>query len=204
MVRLVEDYIKLCNYNPLSMLSPAVGLATMEPIDAVLDRDYSLRSVGSILLSPITFPAGLCLISLELLVDFIFRPLVGMRKLENLVKLARKHNKLTPAKSFDICWSHEAEAYFRCLYGGSLVRLQSMDTTICDDFSDVKIDKGPNNAFHLPREEVYEIFREEGIEKDLSDVRENCPQCGRECAVYNFFGMADPISTYEELRKKLS
>lgn len=197
-----RDYLKVCNYNPLAMISPLTGIAATGPIDGILDHN-SLNDIPKIVCLPL-LPLGLFLIGLELGIDYVFRPSVGRRKFENLVSLARNHNKPGPIKGYDALWSLEAEAQHYCSYGAEIVRLYALNGVIIDDFIDRFVDRGDSNTFHNPPEVIYQLFDELGVQQSIDRLKEGCPEHGDDCTVYRFFGLKNPIETYNNRLAKAS
>lgn len=196
----LRDYAKTCNYNPLAMVSPAIGVFATQPIDGILDHN-SLLDIGKIVGLPLMIPAIL-VGGIEIVIDYVFRRDIGKRKLDNIVKLTRNHSGQEPSRNYDILYSIEAEANARCPYGADIVHLYSVDLTVKDDFKDRKKD-GPRNFFNMPYEEAMRIFEGLGIQEKVDRINSMSLDEKVHSAPLRFFGLNNPVETYERLRESL-
>lgn len=194
---ILKDYMEVCNYNPLAVISPITGVFATQVIDGILDHKSfeDVIKIGGIAL----MPPGILLVLTEIGLDYVFRRDVGKRKLQNLKDLIKKHNGCEPCRNYDLFYSIEAEASKRCKYGADIIHLYSINWTVKDDFSDRKTD-GPSNLFNMHRNEAYAIFEKLKVPQMVARL-ENVPvEELTQSAPYRCFGLKDPRVTYENLR----
>ncbi|MFH2020147.1 MAG: hypothetical protein ABIJ34_01970 [archaeon] len=190
------DYTRLCNYNPLSMISKDITRITFACIDDLIDRDNTLNTILAGLTAPLYVTIGTALIGLELGIDYVFRRNTAKRKFNNLKRLAKEHNdSLSPAKNHDLFWSIEAEASLHP-YGEDVLRLVSLNTTMEDDFTDYrKNDK--NNIYNLPFESVMKMFSVLGISELIKKIEDVDPKIKQNSPIFRYFSKKlDPIHAY--------
>lgn len=179
-------YAKLCNYNPLTMLSSPLGRAGCAPIDAWVDHDNIRQMAVQTAFAPFILPAAAAFSGLEIAIDLIFRRDIGLRKVNNLIKLAKLNNTALPERNYDILWSLEAEAS-RHPYGEETVMLHSLCLSLWDDYTDRKND-GENNFFNMPKEKVDYLFKQLKV-KEKYDLVNRALREGKTPLAVKVFGL---------------
>jgi hypothetical protein len=201
-MNMLEAYIKTCNYNPLSMISPLTGGIACQPIDTILDKNFSAEGIYFGITSAILWPIAYSLMGLEIGIDSLFRKEIGHKKIENLRKLSRLHDTPTDVRMYDLLWSIQAEAS-QHPYGEEVVFLYSLDKILKDDYRDFFQDRFQNNFFRMPESSALSRLEELGTKKILDKLKSVSLSELEKSPPYRVFGIRDPFNRYEELKEKL-